>query len=358
MAERGSDHLPGALECGQVISGRDRVSAVSIDLGDDGLGAERTVVGSVVADNDPGALLGKEKGLGPTYSPPAAGHYGHLAGETTSGIEFVYHDPDGKENYEENMNAAERWADALEAWRIPDEILAVAPESPWGFPPSLFAAENAPEGALHRLARADLAGGGTVLDVGCGGGAASVPLVPPATALIGVDSSAGMLDTFAHAAEGKGVDHVEVLGQWPEIADRTPLADVVVCRNVVYNVAPIVTFVTALTGHASKRVVVELTEFHPSVPLRPLWKGFWGLDRPEGPTAEMFTEVLSDLGYQAVVERETRPSTKAVADPGEYVAFVRRRLCLDRSRDPDVADALAALPDQDETSAVVVSWTS
>jgi SAM-dependent methyltransferase len=213
-------------------------------------------------------------------------------------------------------------------------------------------------GALHRLARAELAGGGAVLDVGCGGGAASVPLAPPATTVIGVDSSPGMLDAFAKAAERTGATHTEVLGEWPDVAGQAPAADVVVCRNVVYNVAPIVSFLTALTDHASRRVVVELTEFHPSVPLGPLWSRFWGLDRPEGPTATMFIEVLSDLGYPPAVERELRPSTKANTDPDEYVAFVRRRLCLDRSRDPEIAAALAAMPGQDETTAVVASWTS
>ncbi len=37
------------------------------------------------------------------------------------------------------MTAAERWAEALAGWAIPEPILAAAPESPWGFPSDLFA---------------------------------------------------------------------------------------------------------------------------------------------------------------------------------------------------------------------------
>jgi hypothetical protein len=37
------------------------------------------------------------------------------------------------------MTAAEQWADELAAWRIDPAILAAAPESPYGFPPALFA---------------------------------------------------------------------------------------------------------------------------------------------------------------------------------------------------------------------------
>jgi SAM-dependent methyltransferase len=254
------------------------------------------------------------------------------------------------------LSAAQRWALALAAWRIPDEILSAAPESPWGFPPALFGWESAPLGSLHRVARAEIAGGGAVLDVGCGGGAASVPLVPPASELIGVDGSSGMLQAFAAAAERAGAAHSEVLGEWPEVAVRVPSADVVVCRNVVYNVAPIVQFVTALTEHATKRVVVELTEFHPSVALAPLWMKFWGLERPDGPTATMFADVLEEIGYLTDIEREVRPSVKATTDPHEYLAFVRRRLCLDQSREPEIAAALDQVPGPDETTVVVVSW--
>ena len=256
------------------------------------------------------------------------------------------------------MSAAERWARALHAWKIPDSILDQAPESPWGFPPALFGSDVGSFGALHRTARAALGRCGTVLDVGCGGGAASVPLVPPATELVGVDDLPDMLDKFAGAAERSGAAHTEFLGVWPDVADRVPQCDVVVSRNVVYNVAEIVPFITALTGHALKRVVLELTASHPSVPLAPLWMRFWALARPDGPTSDMFAEVLREIGVTADVVHETRPSVKGVIDPGEYVAFVRRRLCLDRSRDPEIAAALeeVRVPFRDKTTAAVFSW--
>ena len=255
------------------------------------------------------------------------------------------------------LGAAKRWAEGLAAWKIPQQILDQAPGSPWGFPPSLFAANDVPNSALHRVARAALGGEGTVLDVGCGGGAASIPLVPPATRLAGVDSSPDMLRSFATAADKAGVSHEEVPGEWPDVSDRAPLSDVVVCRNVVYNVPTIVPFTKALTRRATRRVVVELTEFHPSVGLAPLWFQFWGIRYPNGPTADMFIEVLSEMGYKLDAEREVRPSMKATSDPDRYLEFVRRRLCLDPSRDAEIAAALAETGQgQDEITVVVVSW--
>lgn len=258
------------------------------------------------------------------------------------------------------VTAAERWARELEAWKIPDEILSQAPVPPWGFPSRLFAVEHSHIGGLHRQAREALGAGGSVLDVGCGGGAASVPLVPPATDLIGVDELSPMLEAFARAAEAAGARHTEVRGRWPAIGGQVPTADAVVCRNVVYNVADIVPFVSALTGHATRRIIVEITDAHPSVPLAPLWMRFWNLARPGGPTAELFVEVLHDMGIDPTVETETRPSLKSQIDPQEHLAFLRRRLCLDASRDDEIAAAIEALDadvHQDETTAVIVAWS-
>lgn len=242
------------------------------------------------------------------------------------------------------------------AWTIPEEILRQAPEPPWGFPTALFAAEHAHSGALHRVALEALGEGGTVLDIGCGGGAASLPLFPPATKLIAVDSLPEMTEVFTRAADASGVPITVVLGRWPEIAAEIPSADVVVCRNVVYNVADIVPFVSALTEHSVRRAIIELTEAHPSVPLAPLWMRFWDLPRPEGPTADLFVEVLRDIGIEPTIEREVRPSMKSRIDPKEHLAFVRRRLCLDESHDDEIAAALGRDPHVEETTAVVVSW--
>ena len=83
------------------------------------------------------------------------------------------------------MNALERWRRELAGWAIPDEILAAAPEPPWGFPRELFRtrAERTPAAPSEttRVALDALGTGGDVLDVGVGGGATSLPLAAVAT---------------------------------------------------------------------------------------------------------------------------------------------------------------------------------
>src|SRR5262245_44567399 len=112
-------------------------------------------------------------------------------------------------------SAAEQWSAALGAWARPPEILAAAPERPGPLPPepSAHAAERAladgPRPAQARALEA-LPAGGSVLDIGVGGGAASLPLAPPAGLLVGVDESQPMLESFGRLADERGVAHREV----------------------------------------------------------------------------------------------------------------------------------------------------
>ena len=95
--------------------------------------------------------------------------------------------------------------------------------------------------------------GGVVLDVGAGGGAASLPLAGVAGRLVAVDESPEMVASFLAAAEAAGVPAEGVEGRWPEVAGRVGPADVVVCHHVLYNVADLAPFAAALTGHARRR---------------------------------------------------------------------------------------------------------
>lgn len=247
------------------------------------------------------------------------------------------------------MNAAQRWAEELAAWTIEPSILAAAPESPYGFPPGLFGSARGAAATLDAV-RAGLPG--TVLDVGCGGGAASVPV--GAAELLAVDESAAMLERYRAAA---GPVPVRTwCGRWPDIADDVPATDVVVAANVVYNVPDVAEFVTALTGHARRRVVVELTDAHPWTSLGPLWRHFHGQDRPDGPTTALFRQVLAELGLRPESTTWQRPDLWRDADPADVLAFTRRRLCLPASRDPEIAAAMARLADDPPRTATTFWW--
>ena len=257
-------------------------------------------------------------------------------------------------------DASARWARQLAAWAIPETVLAGAPESPWGFPPQLFArsAEQAladPVVTPSRLrAMEAVPPGGSVLDVGAGAGAASLPLAPPASVLIAVDESQAMLDVFGEGAERRGVGHTEILGRWPDVAPNTPLADVIVCHHVVYNVGDLAPFLAALDDHGERRVVVELTDRHPQSDLSPLWRSIHGVDRPTRPTATDAAEVAVALGYDVHVERFERPALWHDAPRDDRIAFARRRLCVGSEHDAEIEAYLDETADVRRT--LVTLW--
>lgn len=257
------------------------------------------------------------------------------------------------------VSATERWRDDLAAWAIPPEILATAPESPWIHPVEMFTVTaEVPDSPSHRRAREALPEGGTVLDVGCGGGRAALALVPPAGRVVGVDQQEAMLERFAEAARARGVDCATVLGDWPEAAPRTPSADVVVCHHVVYNVADLEPFVRALAMHATRRVVLELPTTHPLSHMAPLWRAFWDLERPTGPTAEDCLTVLREAGIDASMQTwvDDTFSARARLSPEQQAHFMRIRLCLPADRESDVAAFLERAGEPPARESATIWW--
>ncbi|GAT70553.1 methyltransferase [Planomonospora sphaerica] len=276
----------------------------------------------------------------------------------------------------------ERWRADLSEWGIPHAIAAGARSDPWGHSPARFGERTDraladPEGpTLARVAEA-LPPGGSVLDVGAGTGAASLPLArlddagpgtgPPPTRpspagtaggavrrdraqesgtrlgeLIAVDTSAAMLAELAARAGSLGVPVRPVTGRWPDVAGETPAADVAVAAHVVYNVPDLAAFLTALTGHARRRVVLELTHRHPMSWLSPLWARFHGLIRPERPVADDVAALARRLGYG--VRQEERPAPLPRFASLEAMAeSACRRLCLDPGRAEEVVAAAVEL---------------
>lgn len=259
-------------------------------------------------------------------------------------------------------DAGDRWAQQLTAWAVPDHILGQAPADPWVLPVDLFRPREDDLVDTPSRARAleALPDPGIVLDVGCGAGRASLPLTPPAIRLVGVDRSEAMLEAFAEAAQARGLVHEECHGDWPAVAPLTPVADVAVCHHVAFNVPDLAAFAVALDAHAQARVVMEMTYRYPTSWLEPLWRHFWDLDRPTGPTAELARDVIVEAGLDARIEVWEDSSTPGLMtlDPAARVAFVRTRLCLPAGRDPEIAQALAEVPVDRPRRMATVWWDS
>jgi SAM-dependent methyltransferase len=240
------------------------------------------------------------------------------------------------------------WRSELADWAIPEHITAAVTESPWVLPRGVFSRRAdrlaaAPSGPSFQRAWNALDPPGTVLDVGCGAGAACLPLLPRCTELTAVDSEPDMLDLVGQRAAAGGVTPRLVTGRWPEVATQVGAADVVTCHHVTYNVPDIEPFLAALTAAARRVVVVEMTAQHPLASLNRLWLRFHGLARPAGPTAANLLEILAAMGFSAGHERWRRPGGADYDSFEELTDVTRRRLCLPPERADEVALALAEL---------------
>lgn len=238
-----------------------------------------------------------------------------------------------------------QWQEDLAAWAIPAHVSAAVPDSPWVLPRQVFARRadrlsQAPAGPSYRREWQTLDPPGSVLDVGAGAGAACLPLAPRITTLTAVDTDPAMLGLLAERARAAGLDPRLLVGGWPEVAGQTGPADVVTCHNVLYNVPDLAPFIEALTAHARRQVVVELTAAHPLTSLNPLWRHFHGLDRPTGPTAGQVLAILDAMGLRAGHTEWNRPAEADYATVRELAEVTTQRLCLPAERAAEVEAVL------------------
>ena len=250
----------------------------------------------------------------------------------------------------------EKWAQALSEWAIPQEIVDAAGENPWIHPPVLFQVPERIETTFsHKRAAEALPIGGSVLDVGCGGGIAAFAVTPPATHLIGIDHQSEMLEMFTSNASSRKISSEVFEGFWPSIASQVPKADVVLSHHVAYNVADIAPFLQELNDHAKNRVVIEIPTHHPLTNMSAAWKYFWNLDRPSSPSAMDLVEVLKEIGIRAHWHIWSGPMREP-NDIDQESEFLRIRLCLPPERLGEVKDFLREHPMPRQRELATIWW--
>ena len=195
--------------------------------------------------------------------------------------------------------------------------------------------------SANRRARDALPVGGTVLDVGVGAGAASLPLSPRCSLIIGVDSSADLLSEFRRQARRVGVAvSSTVKGEWPARARRTPIG-----RRRRLQPRRLQRRPTSRRSRSRcRRTRATASSWRSrAVTRRRGWPtsgcGFTG----------SIVQCRPDADDARLAAPRTRPrrsaATRGAAAPAPVVSrgarmpwrAIRRRLCLDASRDAEVA---------------------
>jgi SAM-dependent methyltransferase len=237
--------------------------------------------------------------------------------------------------------AAGHWRRELNAWVIPQDLLDAAPQSPYGWPASLWRRRTAAALAVDRRTpafdvTARLAGpGGAILDIGAGTGRASLPLARAGHPVTALEPSETMLAGLADASVGLPV--TVVAGRWPESKELVGIHRVAMCAHVVFDVAELGPFLTAMNERSSAGVVIEMTDRHPWVHLGPYYRALHGLERPVGPGWEDLVAVVHEvLRVDPAVEHWQRPTDLWFESFDEILEFYARRLLIGPDRWPEL----------------------
>ena len=257
----------------------------------------------------------------------------------------------------ERRSPAVQWADELAAWAIDPEILAAAPESPYGFPPEVFAAgQYASPSPLAELARAALRPGGL-----CSTWApapvrpASRPSLPAATCTRSTPSPRCCVP-WRPLPGTAGSASRRTTGCGPTSPTRCRCATSRSARTWSTTCRTWCRSPTALTRHARDLVVVELTGTHPLTRLAPMWEAVHHQPRPDGPTAELAVAVLREAGSSPTCASGSSRRSSAPArcwTPGS-TSPAASSACR-RSARPEVEELMQRHPPQPRR-AVVLSW--
>lgn len=253
---------------------------------------------------------------------------------------------------------ADQWRELLRRSAVPQEVIDASPDPQATLEPERFRWRpdddaRQPVRPSRRLALEALPEGGAVLDVGVGGGASSLGLVPRAGLIVGVDALPGMLESFEASAAAAGVAAKAVLGRWPEVATEVGPVDVAVCHHAIYRTEDLEEFVEALTDKARRRVVVEVSDRSPLAGLDPLWTAFYGVERPDWSVADEAEAVMAAMGLGVRREDFVIPPRTHEVTP-ELVTFCRRRLHAGPDRDAEIEAFLRAREPQEHR--VVALW--
>lgn len=131
---------------------------------------------------------------------------------------MIIHDLDFAEMYREHMRCSDRPEKPASVW---DERAR-----------SAGAKMMQGDYAKAFLARMDLSGAATLLDIGCGPGTIGVPLAGRLEAVYGLDYSPGMLECLTDNARAAGADNVTpILRSWTDDWEGVPVCDIAVASR-------------------------------------------------------------------------------------------------------------------------------
>jgi len=140
--------------------------------------------------------------------------------------------------------------------------------------------------------------GDTVLDIGAGSGRYVAPMAHAGMYVKALEQSPAMREQISIVVQEQQLTQVEIVAEsWPTA--QPILCDVAMAVHVLYAVRDIAPFVQAMHTSARKMCVILLGVRHPTTPVLPLWRAYYGDDRLPLPGALECVGALAQLGIAA-----------------------------------------------------------
>lgn len=170
------------------------------------------------------------------------------------------------------------------------------------------------------VARMDLAGAESLLDVGCGPGTIALAVAPRLRRVVGLDYSAAMLDALRAQAAEQGLQHVETLHRaWEDDWSDVPVCDVAVASRATL-VDDIAAALAQLDAKARRRVYLT----HPAGGhfIDPAIQRVIGRSVPTVPDYIYLVNILHRMGIHPCLSYLTQESR--LADAQDFDDYARR----------------------------------
>jgi SAM-dependent methyltransferase len=223
------------------------------------------------------------------------------------------------------------WRDELLKWAIPrDPRLAEEPEGDsWTRVAARFR-------DMSRTFRADqdpfmarlspwLDTDATVLEIGAGAGRLTRPVAERVRQVVAVESSPAMRTILAEELEAAGLKNVEIVsGTWPAV--QVGAVDLAFCSHVLYDVADLGPFLTAMNDVARRACFIYLTVRHPFDSFRDLLQTFRHWTAPTRPTYLDAAQCLYQLGILPNAEVAELSTGLSFGSLDEALPFYRERI--------------------------------
>ena len=157
----------------------------------------------------------------------------------------------------------------------------------------------------------------TVLDIGAGTGALTLPLAKKVKKVVSIEPSAGMLDYLKNAASKENIENIEFINNTWEDANISGQYDIIVCSHALYFITDMKKSLQRMIDMTGKYLFLMIGIHESNDRYGGIWKIIKGTPYKPGPDYINIYNLLREMGWYPEVQ--IIPTTMECSDLDEAV---------------------------------------